>query len=217
MSNSFNQSMAVPAQNSVANVLMSEVVGNKTDDGTIIISLDKSLVAITKGLLAGHQKPAADSASNIYLRDIGGSKDDTEQASVVNTASLMRYQKAEIQELSQRRVAKTAVANNAVVGLADVINITDKGILIGISQYIRSTLGAGFSATGRIKLTIDGIVVLDDNAFTYAFLDPNNPYFCNNSLAYNHRFNTSLRVEHAINEVGGAVGNVYTKVAYTID
>jgi len=159
---------------------------------------------------------ATDGAADTFMRDGVGTKDDTEQTTVVDTASLMRYQKAEIQELDQRYVPKVATASEDTNVYSNIIDITDKGILTGVSQFMTGDIGAGFDAIGHIKIILDGVTVIDDGFFTLGQFIANEVRINNNSLHFNHRFNTSLQVQHKVVENGGITALVYSKVSYTV-
>jgi len=191
----------IPAKDASANVRVRDVVGDKEDTyDAAFDSTTKSLVAKVKGVLFHLRAAAADTVSNSYMREVVGSKIDTEQATVTAEASLMRYMKALIQELAQRGTSEMASAMTTSNTVEDVVNITDKGVLTGISQHSEG------ADPGRIVVTIDGVEIFALGQFTYDSQA--------NSLAFNHRFNTSLQVEHA--NVGGSV-EINTIVAYTID
>jgi len=191
----------VPTADVTTNAHMRDVVGNKEDTLDFgAASTTKSLMAKVKGTQSVLSAPTPDSTASAKMRDVVGDKADTEQATVVDTASVMRYMKALIQELAQRGTAQMASAMTATNTPSDVVNITDKGVLTGISQHSEG------ADPGRIIVTIDGVEIFALGQFCYDSQAA--------SLAFNHRFNTSLLVEHA--NVGASV-EINTQVAYTID
>lgn len=111
------------------------------------------------------------------------------------------------QEWAKRNVSQVAQTNVANNTYADIVNISDKGVITGMMGYIYS-----FTDVGNVEfiITIDGVAII-----TEIFL-----YFSAtgqaNSLSFNHRFNTDLRVQIRISAVdkGGFRGLVaYTKDA----
>ena len=113
-------------------------------------------------------------------------------------------------ELNQRVVAQVAQATRAVASYADVVNITDKGVLTGVSQVIYN--GATGNCEGVVRITIDGVAIMTDSLFSIYVLTPDvsQP----NTVSFNHRFDTSLRVEHMTSNTNATIK---TTVAYTID
>ena len=158
-----------------------------------------------------HTVPAANATANTDVADVGGNKTDALVEDVGTTKSLMGYIKGLIQELAQRDVAQAASDTNSQVSTyEDVVNITDKGVLTGVTQGLYgSTSGA---SVGTIRITIDGVAILTDTGFTHFFFTYNEMRGYDASLAFNHRFDTSLRIEHKT-----TAGSVHTKAAYTID
>lgn len=192
---------AVATADAVTNALMRDVVGNKTDAlDTDASETTKSLQAFVKGILDRLEVPAADTAANYWVRQVIGSKADAAREAQAATYSAIGYLKGIIQELAQRGTAEFADVGGTSDTLADVVNITDKGVLTGVAMVMEG------ADRGRLKITIDGVAIMNDRRFVFNSLQ--------NSLAFNHRFNTSLRVEHR-NE-GNAVAYL-TYVAYTTD
>lgn len=218
MSNTFSQSMQVPAQNSADNILMNHVIGNKTDDQVGAVSNIASQIAYLKWLMITNDVIGADAVSNANMRDPIGNKTDTEQASVVDTASLMRYQKAEIQELHQRTVPQIGADSNVADNTyEDVVNITDKGVLTGIWVEITGENNAD-PGDGSLLINIDGGgdvgLGLIKSTKTSHDAGINVNYFGYGSYSFNHRFDTSLRVQHKKSE---ANGTIRTTVLYTTE
>jgi len=132
---------------------------------------------------------------------------------VAITSGIVGYVKALIQELDQRKVAKVAWAMGTLANYTDVVNITDKGVLTGISQTIMTVNGA--LKTSNLKIIIDGITVLDTSAGQYLTTNNVTAYdHADIGLSFNHIFNTSLQVQH---KSSGAADQVQTAVSYTID
>jgi len=109
----------VPAADAAANVVIRDVVGNKTDTvaGTSLVGLAKAIKAKTDALPTDpaddsdidaaiavidgfHDVPVADVATDAQIRDVVGRKTDTANTTVGATSSLMRYLKGAINELA---------------------------------------------------------------------------------------------------------------------
>lgn len=135
-----------------------------------------------------------------------GSKAAAAVESVSSTASLVAYIKGLIQELDQRSVSKASQDRTNQSSWKDIVNITDKGVLTGISQWVTSD-GTG----GGLQIIIDGLWILSIDSGPNSGFSMN---YASASLAFNHRFNTSLRVQH---EAYNGAGYVNTTVSYTID
>lgn len=112
----------VPAQDAAANVVVRDVVGNKTDTvaGTSLVGLVKAVKAKTDALPADPADdsdldaaiavidgfldvPVADTNDDVQIRDVVGRKTDTANTTINNTSSLMRYLKGAISELASVR------------------------------------------------------------------------------------------------------------------
>lgn len=145
--------------------------------------------------------PAADSAANLLARDVGGNKADALVEVVGVVASVCAMVKGLIQKLAQGSVARMTMVSGTSSSLADVLNITDKGILTGIVQL---TEGAD---DGRLTITVDGTVIYSNNVGVQQKAG-------HISLPFYHRFDTSLRVQHS--NVGNSV-QINTFVMYTTD
>jgi hypothetical protein len=150
--------------------------------------------------------PAANSTANLDAADVLGNKTDNEIEDVSTIASLMGYMKGIVREMSQRDNAKAAYAV-ATTTYADLVNISDKGVLTGITQ-----LSDNISSTsvGSIIVTIDGTVILTAEPF---FTVNSGDYACGGVLSFNHRFNTSLRIQHKKN----SSYIMQTMATYTVD
>lgn len=138
------------------------------------------------------------------IRDSGG---------VANDQSLMNYMKGLIQEMHQRYIPKLVTMSTSS------LTITDKGILTGISQLIKTTTDTSVEGFGTISITIDGTSLGGTIYASYinsywlsgagGFLKEYEPF----SLSFNHRFNTSLSITTSC----PTNAQVITTVAYTID
>lgn len=96
-------------------------------------------------------------------------------------------------ELAQRKVSQGITVKCTSATYVNVISISDKGVFTGVSQC----LGDGATAYGELKVVIDGVTIIDtiDAAAHFTIASTNT---CgNNSLSFNHRFNTSLQIQHA--------------------
>lgn len=131
---------------------------------------------------------------------------DTLQETVATNKSAVAYLKGLIQDMAQEKTIKCARLSTTSNVFSDVINITDKGKLIGISTR---TMGAQYAL---IIVTVDGTIVIDETGGTLGLVDGVNV----RSGVYNckGRFNTSLRVQLANT---GASVEVLADVFYTID
>jgi len=231
--------LTVPTADATTNTNERDVVGNKTDAAVKTVGTTKSIIAYIKGVIgllgapAGvshaadiavidsyHDVPTANATTDTVIRDVIGRKTDAAVTDVGTTKSLMAYLKGLIQELDQRKIAKVAIGQttNGLTGTGwtSLLNITDKGVLTGVSQIYCPTGTANLF--GGIKIIVDGITIMTDDCFTYAkYVNTYDPYVSgSNNLAFNHRFNTSLAVSHC-HTGGDGTAVVYSKVAYTID
>lgn len=200
----------VPGADVATNLHLRDVVGNKTDAEVIVGADINSILAYIKGLLSLNTRAAGGSIDNNYVRDILGSKTDVQIEEISDTRGIIGYLKGLIQELDQRSVPHAVGALIANVNWADVVNINDKGVLTGISQYV--DLQGAANQWGKIRLTIDGVLIFTDDNFCRTVLADVGGSM-SSSLPFNHRFNTSLQVEHC----GSAAQDVFTKVSYTTD
>lgn len=83
----------IPAQDSTDDVVMSDVIGGKTDTASEAVATSDSLVSYAKGAIQMHLTPAADSTDAVTVSDTVGDKTDTASNVVVGTDSLMSYVK----------------------------------------------------------------------------------------------------------------------------
>ena len=150
----------IPTADSATNVLVRDVVGNKDDttSGTSIVALAKQIVEDTGTTIpstittidAFHDVPSSDSADNVVMSDVIGSKTDTK-----NGDSLIGLNK-QVKERTELPAQNTA--NNNV--FADVIgNKTDTDD--GDSIYSMCT---GIS-------TIDTALMAKKSASVFSYLD----------------------------------------------
>jgi len=197
---------AVPASPTVGSVndIMSKAAGGNT-----FIKATDSLEALSEKIdtVNGlHDVPTKDSTDDANIRDVAGKKDDTGVEVVGTTKTLQAYAKGLIQELAQRNVGMCGeLVTSLGIAWQDVVNITDKGVLTGISVSMNHT--AAYSV--KVRITIDGTVVRSGIfADTHAAEQTTSL-----GLAFNHRFDTSLRVEN----YNSAAGATYISASYTKD
>lgn len=102
------------------------------------------------------------------------------------------------------RIVYANINNTSYV---DLLNISDKGMLWGISQFMDAL---NVEVTSSIKIVIDGVTRIDcmfeDVTFPSADMS--------NSLSFWFTFNTSLQIQH---KVSGSGRHVSTLAAYSID
>lgn len=159
----------------------------------------EAAVAVVDGL---HDVPTADATSNAQMRDVVGNKEDAGVTAVGTTKSAVAYLKGLIQELAQRAVPKLVGAYLTSSSYSDVVNITDKGVLTGITFRQIGTDNISFI------LTIDGTAILNG---TPIVIDTHTNSL---SLPFNHRFNSSLRLQ--VKNSDNVTGTT-TWVSYTVD
>jgi len=68
-----------PTVDSIENILIRDIIGNKNDTiaGTSLVSLIKAAIVNQMTIAGLHDVPAQDSAANALMRDVLGNKDDT--------------------------------------------------------------------------------------------------------------------------------------------
>lgn len=140
-------------------------------------------------LIALHVKPAPNAVDNVHMRDSIGNKDDNLFVGAWSTVSIMSYIKGLTQFLDQLKTAKAVNYEHTGDTFADAVNISDKGVLTGVSVLYHAV----DTNYAYVKITIDGVVVLPGTVYFGA--GDATHIGNNNSLAFFHRFNTSLRVE----------------------
>ncbi|KKM64728.1 hypothetical protein LCGC14_1498500 [marine sediment metagenome] len=121
---------------------------------------------------------------------VTGSPSDSIVTFTTSQATLTSYAKGMIQELDQRTVGKTTTTATVSISSVDVVNISDKGVLTGLLQMMQDVTTDANG--GRIVITIDGVIILSVTGFTI-FYTGDEGDGTNNSLAFNHRFDTSLK------------------------
>lgn len=219
----------VPTADTTDDAQIRDVVGRKTDTDNTTIGTTSSLMRYIKGILKWTHVPTVDITNNYSSADVVGNKSDAAQTTVGTTRSTIAYVKGLLNALAthvtalathdtalgvvdgnvdnleaerlQRVVARAVQATTASDTLADVVNISDKGVLTGISQM------AVANDSMKLKVIIDGVTILD--TFTFTKLAS-----CPRSIAFNHRFDTSLQVQHSNT---GNAEQVQTLVSYTTD
>lgn len=168
---------------------------------------DYAQIAVIDAL---HDVPVADAVTNAHLRDVMGNKTDALVGAVGVNKSNIAYIKGLIQLLDQLKTPKTAKADTINSGWQDIVNITDKGVLTGVSGLFY--IGGTVDGHGEIKIIIDGITV-GENIFISA-VDFTEDRATAIGISFFHRFNTSLQVQHQITATGA---RLYTVVTYTTD
>jgi len=111
-----------------------------------------------------------------------------------------------IQEWEKRVTPK--MISGVVTGSAytDIVNISDKGVLTGISMMLNTFTAPN---TANLKIIIDGVTIYDSDFLSFEKIGDHR------SLSFNHKFDVSLQIQHKINAV--SMGQAITKVAYTTD
>lgn len=158
--------------------------------------------------------PSADATTTATVNQVVGHKEDATVSAVGTTKSVVAYLKGLVQEMAQRGTPKMVSAITSSTDLADVVNITDKGVLTGIVQFMNYVTDA---EAGWFILTIDGVVVYDNvNSPNHQTISTDSATtLMSTTIPFNHRFSTSLRVQHKVNT--GSHGRLYTFVTYTTD
>lgn len=208
------------------------------DIATDIATIDTEVGVIDTeiGVIDGyHDVPIADSSNDNQIRDVVGKKDDAAVGAVGTTKSIISYAKGILTDtigiatdiatvdtvvdsilvdtvaleldsakLDTPKMATAPISNNT---LTDVINITDKGILTGISQKCTAFTADSY---GSIRITIDGTTFFSETTFNHFAASGDS-----NSLAFQHKFETSLRVQHKV--AANSKGTIRTIVTYTTD
>lgn len=153
---------------------------------------------------------AANCVANVNINDIIGNKDDTPRDFVHANYGLMNYMKGIIQEIDQRTIPHMIHTRIAAIAYADVINITDLGVLTGFAAIMNS--GADAAATAFARFTIDGTLFCtpSESILRKTAVD-HRPMI---SFPFNHRFNTSLLIEGYTNLASSPVDFF---VMYTTD
>ncbi len=174
----------VATANAVTNTVISDVIGNKTDAAVGSVGTTKTIMAHTKGVLTdtGTTLPAAITAVTTGIDAIH----------------------------DQTLVGVCTKTSNITTSYTDVVNISDKGVLTGASQWLYHGESVVYGAT--IKITIDGVELVEITSF--AAMDGAPEWNIANSLSFNHRFDTSLQVEHKSTLADKAAN---TAVSYTTD
>jgi len=157
-------------------------------------SVDMSAVTVLQTVVG------ADSALNVYARDVIGNKTDAEIAAVAADVGLMAYMKAQVQELDQRTVPKFMYQESNRVAYGNVLTVNAKGVLTGISVQQSPT------SRGYIRIIIDGVTIYA-GIIAYRGL----AIEARQSQNFNHRFDTSLVIDNYTQNAG----NNRIWVAYT--
>lgn len=102
----------VPAPDAATNVLMRDVIGNKSDAAVATVGVTASILAYTKGIINSILVPTADAVTNVFSRDVSGNKSDAAVSLVGTTASLMAYIKGLVNNGERQVTSATAVMVN---------------------------------------------------------------------------------------------------------
>jgi len=183
--------------------------GNYTYDNTT-----DSLEAIRDALNVVdelHDVSAADATANAQINEVIGNKTDTLVEAVGTTKSLMGYLKGLTQLMAQLETPKVGYDYNADADTyKDVVNISDKGVLLGISSSHWSLVNGQWAT---ILITIDGTNLTTLDYFALVKSDTGTDFHAQESISCFFRFDTSLRVQHKMRQAKMLI----TKVMYTID
>ena len=167
---------------------------------TVVDTIRSTDVVSIKGK---HNVPAQNLTDNDIVSQVVGNKTDALIDVVGTTKSNIAYLKGLVQFNKQNAVPHLVYIESATGGYHDVVNVSDKGFLISITNW--TTVNGGHS---KIKITIDGNVKLEEYLTKGAGMNDNPtciPCFL--------KFNTSLRIEH----YGYSSGLPNTIVSYTTD
>lgn len=115
-----------------------------------------------------------------------------------------------IAEQLLRVVSRTASHLGVHTTWENAVNISNKGVLTGVSLTLYD--GHTSDSIGRFQVIIDGITL--PAIQTFAFFDIVEHSYQANSLAFNHKFETSLQVQYQCSTLNIAA---CCDVSYTID
>jgi hypothetical protein len=96
-------------------------------------------------------------------------------------------------------------SNTSTSSYTTVVSVQGSGIITSIAQYTTAT-----SVTGAIRLTIDGVVVIDDTLFSQAGTTFNR----GTTLSAMFAFNQSFLLEHM---VGGSAVSARSFITYLLN
>ncbi len=190
--------------------ILTVIAAVKTDtadvrtDVTAIHDTDLPAVkTVVDGITSSDATLAKQNAIIADTEDIQGNVDnlhDTDVPAVKTDTGNIVTDTNELQlELAQRNTGVIAWDSNANTGnYEDIVSISDKGVLTGISS------GNNIAATMDILVTIDGGALTVINHDIIGDLVT--------SFSFNHRFDTSLRVQHKAD-----AGIMESDVMYTTD
>ena len=106
----------------------------------------------------------------------------------------------------QLEVAKMVSDTEDGSTYSDVVNITDKGMLTGVTQAISAFTA---ESSTHLKVVIDSVTVFDGTTIVFSELSR---WL---SFPFHHRFDTSLQIQHKM--AADSKGTVRTFVTYTTD
>lgn len=163
---------AVPAPDSVVNLLERDVVGNKADTANATVGATSSIMRYIKGLLGLHAVPGLDAVTNTNVRDVVGNKTDTPVGVGTAVNSIVAYIKG---LLSFHVVPIADTANNVVmrdaIGNKTDAAVTTVSAVASIMAYVKGLMGGvwtnlrvGKLAAGRFSQVpfFEGWAGLDD-------------------------------------------------------
>ena len=206
--NQIKKRISTPTADVATNANSRDSVGNKTDAAVTAVGTTKTLMAYIKGLVGFQAVPSANGTDNAQMRDVIGNKEDTLVTDVGTTKSISAYIKGVVQELDQRKTGKMVKVAGGNGSLADIVNITDKGILTGVTI---SMLTVAAQTNITLKITRDSDVMFNDTFITSG----TNGVVVFIPIAFNHRFDTSLRIEGM--SATNTNATCYFIATYTVD
>ena len=177
-------------------IMNKDANGNFDSGSDSLEAIRDAVDGITNSINTRLNVPTANATDNVYERDVIGNKTDTlrDSGGVATDKSLASYIKGLVQEMHQRYVPKAAMGSTDQTNWTQVISVTDKGVLTGVTQYLNGTNG-GY---GGIKIVIDGVVILEAEDFCQIYMYQQfqvSVSWCRTgSLSFNHRFNSQLTI-----------------------
>lgn len=150
--------------------------------------------------------PGVDSTDNVNARDVSGNKDDTLIDELASDVSNIAYTKGLVNVVQKLRTAKIYQGSAAGTGWADIVNLTDKGILSGISFLCMAFTAQGY---GQVDVNIDGVTLISAAFLWFTKIGDSRALPCI------LKFETSLVVKVKIN--AGSLGTVQGMCAVSID
>jgi hypothetical protein len=131
----------VPSVDATANVLVRDVVGQKTDAAVTAVGTTKSLMAYLKGCLSWLTVASADATANAAAKDVIGNKSDAAVTSVGTTKSLVAYLKGILATL-RNGTGGTGPGTNA--SIYDALGYDGVAAIPGTAGMLRTKAGSAF-------------------------------------------------------------------------